>query len=114
MLSSAIESDAFLPYKKSGFYKMKSLKKRKVLCFCLSLLPQKCALQSSDPTYLKIVTEHVKFYPLFFSFGIISQKSSSWFPSSTVKYISQKCHNLNFSYLHMEPESSLIFKNLSS
>ena len=53
MLSSAIKSDAFIPYKKSGFYKMKNLKKRKILRFCLSLLPQKCALQSSAPKYLK-------------------------------------------------------------
>ena len=43
MLNSAIKSDAFISYKKSGFYKMKNLKKRKLLRFCLSLLPQKCA-----------------------------------------------------------------------
>ena len=52
-------------------------------------------------------TDHVKFYPL-------SQKSISWFPSCIVKYISQECHNFDFSYLHMEPEYGLIFKNISS
>ena len=49
-----------------------------------------------------------------FSIGILSQKSSSWFPSCTIKYTSHECHNFNFSYLHMEPDSGFIFKNISS
>ena len=32
----------------------------------------------------------------------------------TVQYISQECDNFNFSYLHIEPEPGLIFKNISS
>ena len=35
------------------------------------------------------------------------------FPIMHRQYISQKYHNFNFSYLHMEPESGLIFKNIS-
>ena len=50
----------------------------------------------------------------FFSLGILSQKSSAWFPSCTVQYILQECYNFTFSYLYMEPESRLIFKNISS
>ena len=38
ILSSANKSNAFIPYKKSCFYKMKSLEKRKVLWFRLRLL----------------------------------------------------------------------------
>ena len=57
------------------------------------------------------VPDHVNF---FSSFGTLSEKSSSWFPSFTVKYILEKSHNFNFSYLHMEPESNLIVKSNSS
>ena len=59
MLKSAIKRDAFIAYKKSIFYKMKSLEKRKVLYFCLRLLSQKCALQTFHPKYLR----DVKVYP---------------------------------------------------
>ena len=38
MLSSVNKSDVFIPYKKSGFYKMKSLEKRKALRLSLRLL----------------------------------------------------------------------------
>ena len=62
----------------------------------------------------RIVADHVKFYPKFFSFGILLQKSSSWFPSCTVKYISPAYHKFNFSHLHMEFEPGLIFKIISS
>ena len=49
----------------------------------------------------------------FFLYGILSQKSS-WFPSCTVKYISQECHDFNFSFLDMEPQFSLILKKIST
>ena len=44
----------------------------------------------------------------------MSQKSSLWFPSCIAKHISQECHNFNFSYFHMELESGLIIKNIST
>ena len=46
------------------------------------------------------IADHVEFYPYFFSFGNLSQKSSLWFRSIPVKNISHKCHNFNFLYLH--------------
>ena len=47
-----------------------------------------------------IVRDHVKVYISYLSLGIQSQKSSSWFTSLTMKYISQENDNLNhiFSY----------------
>ena len=45
----------------------------------------------------------------FFPFGTLRQKSSLLFPSCTIKYISQECHNV-----HIEPESVWIFQNISS
>ena len=51
---------------------------------------------------------------------ILSQKSSSWTLLWIVKYILQESNNFNFNYgtftiiLTMEPDSSLIFKNISS
>ena len=53
ILSSAIESHAFIPSKKSCFYKIKSFGKRTVLCFCLRLYLRKCALQSFHSKYLR-------------------------------------------------------------
>ena len=53
ILSSAIESHAFIPSKKSCFYKMKSFGKRTVLCFCLRLYLRECALQSFHSKYLR-------------------------------------------------------------
>ena len=90
MLSSAIKSYAFIPYKES------------------------CVYKSFARDISSIVTDHVKFYPKCFSFGILLQKSSSWFPSCTVKYISPECHNFSFEYLHMESGPGLIFKIISS
>ena len=53
ILSSAIKSHAFIPYKKSCFYKMKSFGKRKVLYFCLRLFSRKYTLQSFHSKYLR-------------------------------------------------------------
>ena len=49
-----------------------------------------------------------------FNLEFYQKQSSSWFLSCTIKYVLQDCHNSNFSYLHMEPETSLIFKIKSS
>ena len=62
----------------------------------------------------QIVTDQVKFYTKCFFFVFLLEKSSSWLPSCTVKYISPECHNFNVSYLHMKCEPGLIFKILSS
>ena len=56
----------------------------------------------------------MKFYANYFSLEILLQKSSLWFPSCNAKYISPECHDFNFSYLHMESESGLIFEIISS
>ena len=114
MLSSAIKSNAFIPYKESCFYKMTNLEMRKVLYFCLRLLPRKCVLRKCAGNISRFVGDQVKFYRWFFSFGIPLQKSSSLFPSCTVKCITPECHNFNFWYLHVESEPGLIFKVISS
>ena len=88
MLSSATKSDAFIPYKKSCFYKIKSREKSKVLYFSLKVIVKKCALQNFHPKYNKNC--YVKVYPEFFSLEVLSQKSSSWFPSCPVKNIFHK------------------------
>ena len=53
VLSSAIKSHAFIPYKRNCFYKMKSFGKRKVLYFCFRLFSRRCALQSFHSKYLR-------------------------------------------------------------
>ena len=56
MLSSAIKSDAFIPYKKSCFYKLFLLfrvLKREVALFFPKVMSQNCPLQSFYPKYLK-------------------------------------------------------------
>ena len=60
------------------------------------------------------VTDHVK---LFLNFSHLksyhkNQVHGSHHAQSNI--FQQECHNLNLSYLHMEPESGLIFKNISS
>ena len=50
ILSSTIKSHAFIPYKKSCFYKMKSSGKRKLLNFCLRSFSRK---------YAKVFTENI-------------------------------------------------------
>ena len=112
MLSSAIKLlyHAFIPSKKSYFYKMKSFEKKKELHFFKVISTKMCF-----PNFLLEIFQEVLQTSLnTFSFGTLSEKSSSWFASWSVKYISQECQNFKFSYLPMEPESDFIFKNISS
>ena len=93
------------------FTRWRLLKGGKYFIFMKMLLSRKRAFtQNISGT----VTDQVKFHRYCFWFRVLSQKSSSWFPSWTVKYISQECHDFNFSYLHIEPESDFIFKNIFS
>ena len=62
MLSSAIKTDAFLLYKKSCFYNMKSLEKRKVLYFALGYCYKNVLYRHFTQNISRIVTDHVKVY----------------------------------------------------
>ena len=62
ILSSAIKSHAFIPYKESCFYKMKSFGKRKVLYFCLRLISRKCVYKVFTRNISGTVTDHIKFF----------------------------------------------------
>ena len=81
VLSSAIKRDAFIPYKKSCFYNMKSLKSEKVFYFAYSCWPVDTPDNISIRSISEVGQDHVKVYPHFFSFEILSQKSNLWFPS---------------------------------
>ena len=106
--------NASIPDKNGCFYKMKTLERRNVLYFWLRLLSRTFVLHKVFTRDIsRIVKDRVKFYPWCFSLGILLQKSYSWFPSCTVKYISQECHNFNYSYLHMQSKHGLFFKILS-
>ena len=63
---------------------------------------------------LEIFQELLQITLIFVLFITLSEKSISWFPWCTIKYILQESHNFNFSCLHMEPESDLSFKIISS
>lgn len=101
-------------YKKNCFYKRKSLDKRNCLVYIAinHCHEKKCFIQ-----FLPEIRNCEG--PSFF-LKIPSQKSrSSWFPSRTVKYISQEYHNFSFKYLHtarwycMKTESGLVYSNMS-
>ena len=66
MLNSAIKRDAFIPYKKSCFYNMKSLKNAKVFYFYLQSLTRNVPDNISIRSISEIGKDHVKFYPLSF------------------------------------------------
>ena len=114
MSSSAIKSHAFITYKKRVFAWWKVLKRGRYFILVQGCFHENVTNKTFAQNISRTVTDHVKFFPSFFSLGTLSRKSISWFPSCTVKYISQERHNFNFSYLHMESESGLIFKNISS
>ena len=57
MLSSTIKSNAFIPYKKSCFYKMTNLQRRKAL-YC----QENVLYQAFTRNISIIVSDHVKFY----------------------------------------------------
>ena len=114
MLSSAIKSDAFISYKKSCFSKMKSLEKKKVLYFCLRLLSQKCALQSFHRSYLRNCYRPCQILSLMFFIWSSIRKIKFMVSLMHRQIYITKVSYFNFSYFHIEPESGLIFKSISS
>ena len=114
MLSSAIKSNPFISCKESCFTRWRILKGDRYFIFVEDYCHENVLYKPFTRNISRIVADHVKFYPKCFPFGILLQKSSSWFPSFTVKYISPECHNFSFSYLHVESEPGLIFEIISS
>ena len=100
--------------KRAVFTRWKVLKRGRYFVFASGYCHKNVLCKVLSQNISGIVKNHIKFCTKFFKFGNLSQKSSSWFRSCTVKYINQKCHNFNFSYLHKKPEFGLTFKNLSS
>ena len=103
-----------MPYKKDCFYKTKSFEKKKILYFCLRLLSRKCVLQSFDPKCLRNC-----YRPRF----ILSLIFVLWKSIAKIKFMVPIMHRQTYftkgskfelSSFSMKPESSLVFKSLSS
>ena len=60
MLSSAIKSDAFIPWKESCFYK---IKRGRYFIFALGYCDESALCKVFTPNVSGIVTDHVKVYP---------------------------------------------------
>ena len=103
----------FLYLTKIAFLQDEKFSKEEGTLFLLKVIfTIMCLTKFSPKISPELLQTTLNFILHIFSFVTLSQKSRLWFPTSTVKYISQECHNCNFSYLHMELESGLIFKNV--
>ena len=63
MLTLAIKSYGFIPYKKTLFYKMKSLKKRRYFILALGYCHENVLYKVFNRNISGTVTDHVKVYP---------------------------------------------------